>query len=780
MLETPNHGIRQYLRPTDMAAQPENASLKQSKKRPLADKSVSLKQSATKKRKSKASGLTSGHTTDDLDPDTFNLESYNDGFKAQKDRTSVSRRVKKEQENNASDKRPGPRGRPPVYAEYRSDLAETLDYYRQRQGGNQTNDGHLKGSLLSIDHCPRQLIADEIILTRAGGGMSMIDEGKSRKSTQIKDQNSECSLVRAFQKNQEDQTPTIFIVSDKANQFPTKALHPYSVMAHFVPISMWHERNNDLVIVRFRYQKMYLDEAAWWVPRGSPKRTAPVDYVTKAERFTCDSCEQEHPVIYDQGHICFNQECDAFWKLNKKLITDTKDLTFNQVWLDERVEWNVEIDPPYDLVPDPLPPNLEGNPWYAAKASAYKGMVCPKCRTCIPRVRMDGWVCETQGCDFLYPMPILPFTIRMVEESHGTRFQGPAFPVHLVLKPPMHRRQATFNDPWRIETFDVQGIAGCFIKQFHSNESVNRRPGGPDDILARMSDKALGLERRAMDKSFTDGQLTDHFSNNFVSHAPALAICSLTMCEGMPYTYSATNDVVPFDKSPELIIDSVYKMSWIGQNAMENTSLMPINEVLALGYLQGQHIGYHDDGEVELGPTIVTLSLGCEGIMQIRMQKKFYVGSTGNNSNIYNPKQRIVEGCYNPDLRREMNANWSSWTQARKDEKFKELKQGAGTHAPVCLNTKLRHGDYIVMHGSALQKYYEHTIHSNGDIRFALTGRHVKPDMITDPVLRKGGEFDWQPEREYDGDVSLNAQIRASKRQVRLLQNAELEFQDGE
>ena len=116
---------------------------------------------------------------------------------------------------------------------------------------------------------------------------------------------------------------------------------------------------------------------------------------------------------------------------------------------------------------------------------------------------------------------------------------------------------------------------------------------------------------------------------------------------------------------------------------------------------------YHDDGEAQLGPTIVTLSLGCEGIMQIRMKKKFYIGATGNTGNKYNPKQPIVEGCRKPEKRREMNKNWSSWTQAQKDAAWKELKAGVPTNVPVCFHTKLRHGDYIVMHGRELQMYFE-------------------------------------------------------------------------
>ena len=56
----------------------------------------------------------------------------------------------------------------------------------------------------------------------SGGGMSMVDDGKSRVSMQTKDQNSEGSLVKAFQKNLEDETPTIFVVC-KIRLFPAQS-----------------------------------------------------------------------------------------------------------------------------------------------------------------------------------------------------------------------------------------------------------------------------------------------------------------------------------------------------------------------------------------------------------------------------------------------------------------------------------------------------------------------------------------------------------------------------
>ena len=50
--------------------------------------------------------------------------------------------------------------------------------------------------------------------------------------------------------------------------------------------------------------------------------------------------------------------------------------------------------------------------------------------------------------------------------------------------------------------------------------------------------------------------------------------------------------------------------------------------------------------------------------------------------------------------------------------------------SPELFGTYLAHGDYIVMRGKALQKYYEHAVTPDKDLRFAVTSRHVIPEMV--------------------------------------------------
>jgi alkylated DNA repair dioxygenase AlkB len=125
------------------------------------------------------------------------------------------------------------------------------------------------------------------------------------------------------------------------------------------------------------------------------------------------------------------------------------------------------------------------------------------------------------------------------------------------------------------------------------------------------------------------------------------------------------------------------RMSWAGHKAVwsqpddhsppspsELDGLTTFNELLSLGYMEGDSISvsdhsspessifsdtlqYHDDGEGTLGPTVATLSLGSPALMSFRM------------------KSRVA-----------------------KDDR-------------EVLKFPIYHGDIVVMHGEDIHKYFE-------------------------------------------------------------------------
>lgn len=118
-------------------------------------------------------------------------------------------------------------------------------------------------------------------------------------------------------------------------------------------------------------------------------------------------------------------------------------------------------------------------------------------------------------------------------------------------------------------------------------------------------------------------------------------------------------------------------------------------------------VQYHDDGETTLGPTVMSLSLGCPALMSWRMKHKYYSGFVNRTRDRYDPTIPILPGCFRPSERAELNAMASTMTTSELTKKAKELLKGCPLSPPVVLKMKLRHGDIMGMHGVDLQKYYE-------------------------------------------------------------------------
>ena len=122
---------------------------------------------------------------------------------------------------------------------------------------------------------------------------------------------------------------------------------------------------------------------------------------------------------------------------------------------------------------------------------------------------------------------------------------------------------------------------------------------------------------------------------------------------------------------------------------------------------------YHDDGEISVGPTVVSISLGCPAKMKWRMKIRYWCGFKDKNCKHYDPDQPILPGCRKPEERRKLNELAKTASTAELDAAAQvalAFKKGESKTPPVVLEMDLRHGDYMVMHGAFMQLYYEVSI----------------------------------------------------------------------
>ncbi|RMJ27972.1 hypothetical protein PHISP_01169 [Aspergillus sp. HF37] len=195
------------------------------------------------------------------------------------------------------------------------------------------------------------------------------------------------------------------------------------------------------------------------------------------------------------------------------------------------------------------------------------------------------------------------------------------------------------------------------------------------------------------------------------------------------------------------------RLTWATERAVSDSGdrFLPPNELLTLGYFDEMKIGYHDDGESSLGPTIATLSLGAKATMLIRMKYKYYNGFSKAKKILYDDP--VLEGCQLEEHRRELKDKLDSGTITRQDyeRRRKEApKKCRGAEAPPFIKMELHHGDLVVMHGEKLQKYFEHSVIPEEKLRFALTARYIKPEHVDESEWKKG-EFSLSPDQIYDG-----------------------------
>lgn len=227
-----------------------------------------------------------------------------------------------------------------------------------------------------------------------------------------------------------------------------------------------------------------------------------------------------------------------------------------------------------------------------------------------------------------------------------------------------------------------------------------------------------------------------HFSKNFVSrpnNKSFLHTLRSQIQQGLPYDYIVNHEDIstPFHAAPTQIREVLRRVTWAVQHIVGEQDTNPFNEVLAVGYFEGGKMGvctshriklpppsskadmvqFHDDGETVLGPTVMSLSLGCPALMSWRMKYQYFSGFVNKNRDRYHPTIPILPGCFRPEKRRELNGMASTMTPTELTQKAKELLKECPLSPPVVLKMKLRHGDIMGMHGVDLQKYHEISCH---------------------------------------------------------------------
>ncbi|PYH42389.1 uncharacterized protein BP01DRAFT_418022 [Aspergillus saccharolyticus JOP 1030-1] len=641
---------------------------------------------------------------------------------------------KNDQENDL----PPVQGKPPAWAECRPDLCDAIPWFRSAQGGYYSKGSLCYGCLVDADSGIRAYIDDEVVITRIGGGCMKDADGKL---VLLKDQNTDSAVLSSVLNSWKMNNPVGIIIGNRNTQLNRKLPHRYNVMAYFRITDVWYEKIGSKKGAKVRFEKLDLSKPSWWAgPGTSPVLVEQRDFTLRPATRRCSTCDQESKQVYNEGWMCLEPSCARFWKMNGN-TAPPEHLTFTAAFLNARLPPDPHIQPHFDLVPDLLATMSEDRGDLIFKRIAWKGIVCPQCSRCIARRFWRGWKCtdelihkpsNQQRCSFERYLKVSPLSVRSVIEE---------FEIHpgkraICFDPKLQMPDIddTSLHPYRRLVYTLPGVGS--VTHLVANRAINTRANGPDDLFKRLQSVELGLQRYPLQQSVVRGTLTSHYAVNY----------------GCPYKYVVSVSSKGFNEASDEILRALGRLTWATHQAVTaaGDECLPPNELLLLGYMEDMKIGYHDDGESSLGPTIATLSLGARATMLLRMKYKYYHGCTRAKRLL--DDDPVLDGCGHFAERQALKAKLEAGEITRaeyKAQRGKCLGNRRG-EAPPCIKIELNHGDLVVMHGEKLQRFYEHSVIPEKNLRFALTARYIKPEFMEEMDAQKG-KFTLTDDQVYDG-----------------------------
>ncbi|KAJ5381780.1 uncharacterized protein N7496_004208 [Penicillium cataractarum] len=654
---------------------------------------------------------------------------------------------------------------PPAWSNSRQQIGDTIEWFHCMQGGAAHNGLKCTGVLLDADNGERSLMSDEVIITRTGGDCTGAGQTLSLKQNQ----SPKGIIIRSIMASLRAKKPVGVIVGVRNELLKVKIPHRYCVMDWFLITNVWMEKMGKYAGFRFRLEKLDLSTKGWWAEQGPNEELplAPRNLNRPPPTRECSVCGKPSIQVYIRpGWMCLEPSCRKFWKIGNK---EPKEFEYHPDFLNYRHPRGPDIPNSGPLV-NVVDRNLEP-PEGVADREEWRGIVCPECRKCIQRVTWDAWDCTDDA-------------LREPEETCCYRVvrRIREIPLQSILKGvrPYTRRQLQASiqpvidkrslEPYELRTYEIPN--GGSITHFVSNPTINERADGPNHLFSELQRLDLGLKRYPLGSAQGENEKEGGGAESHPRHLPVSSkrksskrkSCKKSTCRvkgtltchfavnyGVPYKYVVSVESRAFSDAPVPILTALGRLSWATEKAVTGAGgqYQAPNELLALGYFEQMSIGFHDDGEKGLGPTIATLSLGTRSRMHIRMKDKYYFGIS--KSHVATSDDPVLPGCINEKERRSLKKSFDKGQITAEDfaaQRVAMLRRPGSRHSPKLLSLELKHGDLVVMHGAALQKYYEHAVEPDNGLRFALTARYIETNSDMDRIK---GSFKLQDNQIYDG-----------------------------
>jgi hypothetical protein len=334
----------------------------------------------------------------------------------------------------------------------RQSLCETLPYFRAYKSAGYAKDNLARAFMFANNANPRDYTDSSVVISRAGGGMVYNPDTLEMEN---KGDQDESPLMRTLRKNIAQCNPVV-IISDKSNPcMPSILPHKYCVLDYFKPTHIWAEKLKGKIIWRYRFEKLSTKKASWWQPENTME-VAPLGELPPPPVQTCSRCSKECQQIYLQGWMCTNGDCSLLFKLpsgSEFVNPDEKSLDYDPRFLKQRTVWG-NGDFEYPLITDPKQISGHQVPGEACMRATWLGVVCPRCRRCVPRLKWTGWACPTPDCGYVKDAPGVLIPALAARDPFHPLSLG--FPISRDVPPTggFKLLDPLFIYPWRIHIYE--------------------------------------------------------------------------------------------------------------------------------------------------------------------------------------------------------------------------------------------------------------------------------------------------------------------------------------
>ncbi|RMD39527.1 hypothetical protein DV735_g5596, partial [Chaetothyriales sp. CBS 134920] len=454
----------------------------------------------------------------------------------------------------------------PAWTPFRTYLAEALDYIVPGCPSECIADGAVVACIIGPHSGERTYLDSEVAIFQI---CTSIDPDLSPRAYSERRE----AIVKAWVRTWKTGASLVLV---QAPDFNSRTIDTtgrnYVVLDHFRVALIWPEEDAEGVLrYMARLEKCDLDSKSWWTPSqpDPPARREYLDQTGAPLTDPCPDCRKQSPWVYNEAPLCFDRHCSSFCTdisrtSSAAMSPPLTELTFADSFLLYRAHFDSHPLPSFPLTRDIMTDvmSLVTSPPLISSELLLRGIICPQCNNIVPKAYWHLWHCDACPPDV----------------------------------------QTDYACPDGASSF-----AAVVLRHFVSDDGYpdlqfNVPPGISHHTLPRMfkdHDADFGHLKLHRYRDSEPPALANYFQSTWGAEYGFHGFQASTPAEHAPWSVSAA----------QLLLDHVA--------TTELGTYVFSNSVQTFGFLQGQGLDWHTDGEGELGDTIAILNLGGDAVFKI-------------------------------------------------------------------------------------------------------------------------------------------------------------------